>query len=132
MSLDDWKPAEYYFYDFIDLSENEISGSPARFLNQTEYLVEFRAAGNKLRFDMGKLTFCEDAENAGSVEKLGVREGAGHRCWTADTERESESPLRKASDNKSFQPVRLLGTTVFAVLHFLLAKFSGRKAPLVW
>ncbi|KAJ0235523.1 Uncharacterized protein HA466_0265310 [Hirschfeldia incana] len=60
MSLDDWKPAEYYFYDFIDLSENEISGSPARFLNQTaEYLVEFRAAGNKLRFDMGKLTFAK-------------------------------------------------------------------------
>ncbi|CDY15279.1 BnaC06g07650D [Brassica napus] len=59
MSLDDWKPAEYYFYDFIDLSQNEISGSPARFLNQTEYLVEFRAPGNKLRFDMGKLTFAK-------------------------------------------------------------------------
>ncbi|ESQ33429.1 hypothetical protein EUTSA_v10007504mg [Eutrema salsugineum] len=59
MRFDDWKPAETYFYDFIDLSENEISGSPARFLNQTEYLVEFRAAGNKLRFDMGKLKFAK-------------------------------------------------------------------------
>lgn len=48
-----------FYYDFIDLSENEITGSPARFLNQTEYLVEFKAAGNKLRFDMGKLTFAK-------------------------------------------------------------------------
>ncbi|KAL9308171.1 putative polygalacturonase [Arabidopsis thaliana] len=59
MSLDDWKPAQTFYYDFIDLSENEITGSPARFLNQTEYLVEFKAAGNKLRFDMGKLTFAK-------------------------------------------------------------------------
>ncbi|CAA7045324.1 unnamed protein product [Microthlaspi erraticum] len=59
MSLDNWKPAQTYYYDFIDLSENEISGSPARFLNQTEFLVEFKAAGNKLRFDMGKLKFAK-------------------------------------------------------------------------
>ncbi|CAN8290147.1 unnamed protein product [Cochlearia groenlandica] len=59
MRLDDWKPEQFYFYDFIDLSENEISGSPARFLNQTEFLVEFRAAGNQLRFDFGKLTFAK-------------------------------------------------------------------------
>ncbi|VVB11775.1 unnamed protein product [Arabis nemorensis] len=62
MSLDDWNPAETYYYDFIDLSENEISGSPARFLNETKYLVEFKAAGNKLRFDMGKLTFAKTLE----------------------------------------------------------------------
>ncbi|CAE5959149.1 unnamed protein product [Arabidopsis arenosa] len=57
MSLDDWKPAALFAYDVIDLSENEISGSPALFLNQTIILLEFRAAGNKLRFDLGKLTF---------------------------------------------------------------------------
>ncbi|KAG7599120.1 Leucine-rich repeat [Arabidopsis suecica] len=57
MSLDDWKPAEPLYYHYIDLSKNEISGSLERFLNQTWYLLEFRAAGNKLQFDMGNLTF---------------------------------------------------------------------------
>jgi len=57
ISLDDWKLAGTYYYDSIDLSENEISGSPAKFLSQMKYLMEFRAAGNKLRFDLGKLTF---------------------------------------------------------------------------
>ncbi|XVF63450.1 hypothetical protein PTKIN_Ptkin09bG0087900 [Pterospermum kingtungense] len=55
MRLDDWKPAETYFYDFIDLSENEISGSPVGLLNRTDYLVEFKASGNKLKFDLEKL-----------------------------------------------------------------------------
>ncbi|XP_007038891.2 PREDICTED: leucine-rich repeat receptor-like protein kinase PXC2 [Theobroma cacao] len=55
MSLDSWKPAETYFYDYIDLSDNEISGSPVGLLNRTDYLVEFRASGNKLRFDLEKL-----------------------------------------------------------------------------
>lgn len=59
MSLDDWKPAQTYYYDYIDLSENEFSGSPARFLNETEYLVEFKASGNKLKFDLGKLKFAK-------------------------------------------------------------------------
>ncbi|XP_010542683.1 PREDICTED: probable leucine-rich repeat receptor-like protein kinase At1g35710 [Tarenaya hassleriana] len=59
MRFDDWKPAETYFYDFIDLSENEITGSPANFLNQTEYLKEFRASGNKLSFDLGKIKFAK-------------------------------------------------------------------------
>jgi len=57
MSLDDWKPAEPLYYHYIDLSKNEISGSLERFLNETRYLLEFRAAENKLRFDMGNLTF---------------------------------------------------------------------------
>ncbi|XP_010478786.1 PREDICTED: receptor like protein 30-like [Camelina sativa] len=57
MSLDDWKPAEPLYFHYIDLSKNEISGSLERFLNQTEYLLELRVAGNKLRFDMGNLTF---------------------------------------------------------------------------
>ncbi|EOA38733.1 hypothetical protein CARUB_v10010875mg [Capsella rubella] len=56
MSLDDWKPAAPSSYDVIDLSENEISGSPAWFLNHTIFLREFWASRNKLRFDMGKLT----------------------------------------------------------------------------
>ncbi|KAK4781511.1 hypothetical protein SAY86_015613 [Trapa natans] len=55
MRLDDWIPKETYFYDYIDLSENEISGSPIGLVNRTELLVGFWASGNKLRFDMGKL-----------------------------------------------------------------------------
>ncbi|OWM62913.1 LRR receptor-like serine/threonine-protein kinase FLS2 [Punica granatum] len=55
MKLDDWIPKETYFYDYIDLSENEISGTPIGLLNRTELLVGFWASGNKLQFDMGKL-----------------------------------------------------------------------------
>ncbi|KAJ1417014.1 Leucine-rich repeat [Sesbania bispinosa] len=55
MRLDDWKPAETYFYDFIDLSGNEISGSAIGLLNRTEYLVGFWASGNKLKFDLERL-----------------------------------------------------------------------------
>ncbi|KAG2320478.1 hypothetical protein Bca4012_056478 [Brassica carinata] len=59
VSIEDWEPAAPLYYHYIDLSKNEISGSLERFLNQTEYLLEFRAAGNKLRFDMGRLTFAK-------------------------------------------------------------------------
>ncbi|CAI9117161.1 OLC1v1018505C1 [Oldenlandia corymbosa var. corymbosa] len=55
LKLDDWKPSETYFYDYIDLSENEITGSPFKILNSTEYLVGFYASGNKLQFDLGTL-----------------------------------------------------------------------------
>uniref|UniRef100_A0A6N2MBX5 Leucine-rich repeat-containing N-terminal plant-type domain-containing protein n=1 Tax=Salix viminalis TaxID=40686 RepID=A0A6N2MBX5_SALVM len=55
MSLNDWKPKQTYFYDYIDLSYNEISGSPVWLLNKTDYLVGFSASGNKLRFDLGSL-----------------------------------------------------------------------------
>lgn len=55
MRMEDWKPKETYFYDYIDLSENQISGSPAGLLNRTDFLVGFAAAGNRLRFDMGAL-----------------------------------------------------------------------------
>lgn len=55
MKLDDWIPKETYFYDYIDLSDNEISGTPTGLVNRTELLVGFWASGNKLRFDMGKL-----------------------------------------------------------------------------
>ncbi|XP_010478709.1 PREDICTED: receptor-like protein 12 [Camelina sativa] len=58
MSFDDLKPVQLNDYGYIDLSDNDISGSPASFLNQTDdLLLEFRASGNKLRFDMGKLEF---------------------------------------------------------------------------
>ena len=57
MRLDDWKPAKTFFYHFIDLSENEIIGSPVRLLNSTEFLVSFRAKGNKLSFDFGRMKF---------------------------------------------------------------------------
>ncbi|XP_019094724.1 PREDICTED: LOW QUALITY PROTEIN: polygalacturonase inhibitor 1-like [Camelina sativa] len=59
MRLDDWKPPRAKFFSYIDLSENEIYGSPTWFLNQAKQLLEFQALGNKLRFDMGKLTFAK-------------------------------------------------------------------------
>lgn len=55
LKLEDWNPSETFFYDFIDLSGNEISGSAIGLLNKTEYLVGFWASGNKLRFDLGSL-----------------------------------------------------------------------------
>ncbi|KAK7259812.1 hypothetical protein RIF29_25427 [Crotalaria pallida] len=55
IKLDDWKPAETYFYDYIDLSGNEISGSAVELVNKTQYLVGFWASGNKLRFDLESL-----------------------------------------------------------------------------
>lgn len=57
MKLDDWKPVQTYFYDYIDLSENEITGTPVTLLNRTDFLVGFYASGNKLKFDFGKLRF---------------------------------------------------------------------------
>uniref|UniRef100_A0A5B7BAT5 Putative Leucine-rich repeat-containing protein n=1 Tax=Davidia involucrata TaxID=16924 RepID=A0A5B7BAT5_DAVIN len=59
MKLDDWKPTETYFYDYMDLSENEISGSPVGLLNRTDYLVGFWASGNQLRFNLESMRFVE-------------------------------------------------------------------------
>lgn len=55
IKLDDWKPSETYFYDYIDLSGNEISGSAIGLVNSTEYLVGFWASGNVLKFDFERL-----------------------------------------------------------------------------
>lgn len=55
MKMEDWKPSETYFYDYIDLSGNKITGSPVVLLNRTEYLVGFWASGNQLKFDLEKL-----------------------------------------------------------------------------
>ncbi|KAF8094690.1 hypothetical protein N665_0355s0003 [Sinapis alba] len=55
MSLNDWKPLGIRDYSYIDLSENEITGSPAKLLTNEGNMLEFRASGNKLRFDMGKI-----------------------------------------------------------------------------
>uniref|UniRef100_A0A6N2MDW6 Leucine-rich repeat-containing N-terminal plant-type domain-containing protein n=1 Tax=Salix viminalis TaxID=40686 RepID=A0A6N2MDW6_SALVM len=63
MSLNDWKPKQTYFYDYIDLSYNEISGSPVWLLNKTDYLVGFSASGNKLRFDLGSLKIAGTLRN---------------------------------------------------------------------
>ncbi|KAK4413443.1 Polygalacturonase inhibitor 1 [Sesamum alatum] len=57
MKLDEWKPAETYFYDYIDLSENQITGSPVQLLNRTDYLVGFYASGNKLKFNLESMRF---------------------------------------------------------------------------
>nr|XP_009773345.1 PREDICTED: receptor-like protein 12 [Nicotiana sylvestris] len=55
IKLDDWKPKTTYFYDYIDLSNNEISGSPVGLLNKTDFLIGFYASGNKLKFNLEKL-----------------------------------------------------------------------------
>ncbi|KAG8378547.1 hypothetical protein BUALT_Bualt08G0148300 [Buddleja alternifolia] len=52
IKLDDWKPTDTFYYDYIDLSENEITGSPVKLLNRTDYLVGFYASGNKLKFNL--------------------------------------------------------------------------------
>ncbi|XP_023766667.1 probable LRR receptor-like serine/threonine-protein kinase At4g36180 [Lactuca sativa] len=57
MKLDDWNPSETYFYDYIDLSENNITGSPVKLLNRTNYLVGFGASGNQLKFNLESLKF---------------------------------------------------------------------------
>ncbi|KAI8002201.1 Leucine-rich repeat protein FLOR 1 [Camellia lanceoleosa] len=62
IKLDDWKPVVTYFYDYIDLSDNEISQS-YRFLNRTNYLVGFRASGNRIRFDMESVKFPNTLKN---------------------------------------------------------------------
>lgn len=59
MRIEDFKPSETFFYDFIDLSGNEIEGSVVGLVNSTEYLVGFWGGGNKLKFDLGKLKFGE-------------------------------------------------------------------------
>ncbi|XP_015869843.2 leucine-rich repeat receptor-like serine/threonine-protein kinase BAM1 [Ziziphus jujuba] len=59
MKFEDWKPSETYFYDYIDLSDNEISGSPIGLLNKTDYLVGFWASGNKLKFNLEGLRIVE-------------------------------------------------------------------------
>ncbi|XP_024962047.1 DNA damage-repair/toleration protein DRT100-like [Cynara cardunculus var. scolymus] len=57
MKLDDWNPSETYFYDYIDLSENEINGSSVKLLNRTDYLVGFWGSGNRLKFNLESLKF---------------------------------------------------------------------------
>nr|GMD60781.1 receptor-like protein 12 [Ipomoea batatas] len=57
INLDDWKPQEYLFYNYIDLSENDITGSPVGLLNRTDSMRGFYACGNKLKFDLEKLRF---------------------------------------------------------------------------
>lgn len=56
-NLDNWNPSQTYFYDYIDLSENEITGSPMKLLNRTDYLVGFYASGNKLKFNLESIRF---------------------------------------------------------------------------
>ncbi|EOA32996.1 hypothetical protein CARUB_v10016326mg [Capsella rubella] len=62
MSLDEWKTRQTDLYDSIDLSDNEISGSPVRFLKEEVQLREFQMSGNKLRFDLRKLSFSKTLE----------------------------------------------------------------------
>jgi Leucine-rich repeat (LRR) protein len=63
MDISKWNPVQTYYYDYIDLSENVISGSPIKLLNKTDYLVEFSASGNKLKFDFEKLKIASTLKN---------------------------------------------------------------------
>ncbi|KAI9199957.1 hypothetical protein LWI28_000842 [Acer negundo] len=63
LKLDDWKPAETYSYDYIDLSENKISGSPVPLLNRTDYLVGFWVSGNMLKFNIESLRIVKRLKN---------------------------------------------------------------------
>ncbi|GMY08008.1 DNA damage-repair/toleration protein DRT100-like [Fagus crenata] len=63
LRLEDWKPVQTYFYDYIDLSENEISGSAIGLLNRTDYLVGFWASGNKLKFNLESLRIVQTLKN---------------------------------------------------------------------
>ncbi|PIA29856.1 hypothetical protein AQUCO_05800140v1 [Aquilegia coerulea] len=53
--LEDFKPREKYFYDYIDLSDNQISGTPVGLMNETTLLKGFWASGNQLRFNLSDL-----------------------------------------------------------------------------
>ncbi|XP_010467022.1 PREDICTED: probable LRR receptor-like serine/threonine-protein kinase At4g36180 [Camelina sativa] len=57
MRFEDWKPVRTESMHYVDFSENDISGSPASFLNHAAALLEFKMSGNKLRFDFGKVKF---------------------------------------------------------------------------
>ncbi|KAK9138932.1 hypothetical protein Sjap_009526 [Stephania japonica] len=59
MRLDDWKPMRTYYYDFIDLSDNEITGSAIKLVNSTEELAGFWASGNQLKFNLSDLKMPE-------------------------------------------------------------------------
>ncbi|KAF5183121.1 Leucine-rich repeat receptor protein kinase ems1 [Thalictrum thalictroides] len=61
--LEDFKPKQTYFYDFIELSDNQISGSPVGLLNQTTLLKGFWASGNQLRFNMSNLIIPKSLKN---------------------------------------------------------------------
>lgn len=53
MKMDDWKPAASFVE--IDVSENELTGTPLPLLQNQTRLEGFRASGNKLRFDLKQL-----------------------------------------------------------------------------
>ncbi|KAL6129841.1 hypothetical protein ACLB2K_068223 [Fragaria x ananassa] len=63
MNLEDWKPEQTYYYDYIDLSRNQITGSPVGLLNKTDYLVGFWASWNKLKFDLESLRIVQTLKN---------------------------------------------------------------------
>lgn len=55
INLQDWKPKTTYYYDYIDLSDNLISGSALNLINSTEYLKSFSASNNLLKFNFESL-----------------------------------------------------------------------------
>lgn len=62
MKLDDWKPTQTDHDVSDDLSENDITGSPAMLFKEEHQLCEFRASGNKLLFEMEKLSISKSLE----------------------------------------------------------------------
>lgn len=59
-NLDDWNQKDMsLLYEYIDLSENEITGNPLKLLNISNYLWSFSASGNKLKFDLETIRFSQ-------------------------------------------------------------------------
>ncbi|KAK9138934.1 hypothetical protein Sjap_009528 [Stephania japonica] len=63
MRLDDWKPSWTLYYNFIDLSDNEISGSVVNLVNGTERLEGFWMSGNQLKFNLSDFKMHESLKN---------------------------------------------------------------------
>ncbi|PIA29859.1 hypothetical protein AQUCO_05800143v1 [Aquilegia coerulea] len=53
--LEDFKPSEKHFFNYIDLSDNQISGTPVGLMNETTLLQLFWASGNQLQFNLSDL-----------------------------------------------------------------------------
>ncbi|KAF8069788.1 hypothetical protein N665_1135s0005 [Sinapis alba] len=54
-----WVTSMSFVSRSIDLSENEITGSPEHLLLKEGEMLEFQASGNKFRFDLGRLNISE-------------------------------------------------------------------------
>ncbi|XAR55691.1 hypothetical protein NMG60_11035859 [Bertholletia excelsa] len=125
MKLDDWKPSETYFYDYIDLSDNQISGSPVGLLNRTEYLVGFWASGNQIKFNMESLKFPQ------TLKYLDLSRNLVFGKLTDAISGLKGLNVSQTTYAVQFQPTtspstRSPGTTASAVLRYLLVQVKSK------